>query len=350
MHQRPLGRTGLSVSAICLGTMTWGEQNSEAEGFAQMDLAVERGVTFFDTAEMYPVPPKAETQGRTETIIGNWFEATGRRDEIVLASKVVGRTANAWLRGGRPSKLVRADIMDAIDKSLARLRTDRIDLYQIHFPDRPMPWGSNPTRAPAEPLPQPADETPIAETLEVFDELVKAGKIRHFGLSNESSWGVMRYLAESEKGVGPRVASLQNAYNLVNRTFEVNLAEVCRREDVSLLAYSPLAQGYLTGKYGGGALPEGSRKALFNRLQRYETPGAAEAFAAYGEAARSFGLEPALFANAFVTQRPFVTSNIIGATSLDQLRLALDSADIRWTKEMQQAVDDIHQRVGNPCP
>ncbi|MFN3548657.1 MAG: aldo/keto reductase [Mesorhizobium sp.] len=349
MQQRPLGRTGLSVSAICLGTMTWGEQNTEAEGFAQMDLAVERGVTFFDTAEMYPVPPKPETQGRTEAIIGNWFRLTGKRDQIVLATKVVGRTANDWFRGGRPSKLVRADILDAVDKSLARLRTDRIDLYQIHFPDRPVPWGANPTRVTTPPA-AVEDETPIAETLAVFDALVKAGKIRHFGLSNESSWGVMRYLAESEKGVGPRVASLQNAYNLVNRTYEVNLAEVCRREGVSLLAYSPLAQGYLSGKYDHGALPAGSRKQLFDRLQRYETPGAAEAFRAYGELARRFDMEPALFANAFVTHRPFMTSNIIGATTMEQLRLALDSADIRWTEEMQKAVDDIHQRVGNPCP
>lgn len=349
MQQRPLGRTGLSVSAICLGTMTWGEQNSEAEGFAQMDMAVERGVNFFDTAEMYPIPPRAETQGRTETIIGNWFRRTGKRDDIVLATKVVGRTAMDWFRGGRPSKLVRADILDAVEKSLAKLQTDRIDLYQIHFPERPMPWGANPSRVTNPPVPL-ADETPIAETLAVFDELVKAGKIRHFGLSNESAWGVMRYVAESEKGVGPRVASLQNAYNLVNRTFEVNLAEVCRREEVSLLAYSPLAQGYLSGKYDHGALPEGSRKKLFDRLQRYETPGAAEAFVAYGELARRFGMKPALFANAFVTHRPFMTSNIIGATTIEQLRIALDSADVSWTDEMQQAVDEVHQRVGNPCP
>ena len=349
MQQRPLGRTGLSVSTICLGTMTWGEQNTEAEGFAQMDMAVARGVNFFDTAEMYPIPPRAPTQGRTETIIGNWFRRTGKRDDIVLATKVVGRTAMDWFRGGRPSKLVRADILDAVEKSLSRLQTDRIDLYQIHFPERPMPWGANPSRVTSPPAPL-ADETPIAETLSVFDELVKAGKIRHFGLSNESAWGVMRYVAESEKGGGPRVASLQNAYNLVNRTFEVNLAEVCRREEVSLLAYSPLAQGYLSGKYDDGALPEGSRKKLFDRLQRYETPGAAEAFVAYGQLARRFDMAPALFANAFVTHRPFMTSNIVGATTMEQLRIALDSADVSWTEEMQKAVDDIHQRVGNPCP
>lgn len=239
--------------------------------------------------------------------------------------------------------------MDAIDKSLKRLQTDYIDLYQIHWPEREIKFGANPNRMNEVPAPL-EDETPIAETLAVFDELVKAGKIRHLGLSNESTWGVMRYLAESDKGVGPRVQSIQNAYNLVNRLFEVNLAEACTREDVSLLAYSPLAQGYLTGKYDGGALPEGSRKQLFDRLQRYETPGALEAFVAYNNLARSFGMTPALFANAFVTSRSFVTSNIIGATTMDQLKEAIDSADVTWTEEMQKAVDEIHQKVGNPCP
>lgn len=350
MPQRRIGRTDLHVSKICLGTMTWGQQNTEAEGHAQMDLAFERGVNFLDTAELYPIPPKPETQGRTETYIGNWMKARRNRAGVIVASKVVGRTANDWFRNGRPSKLVRADIFDAVDKSLARLQTDYIDLYQIHFPERQVPWGSNPTRVGNWPAPRDEDETPIAETLAVFAELAEAGKIRHFGLSNESSWGVMRFIAESDKGVGPRVASLQNAYNLVNRTFEVNLAEVCDREDVSLLAYSPLAQGYLTGKYDHGARPEGSRSQLFNRGQRYETPNAAEVQLEYNELARSFGLEPALFANAFVTSRPFVTSNIIGATSIPQLNMALDAAELHWTDEMQLAVDAIHQRVGNPCP
>ncbi|WP_163271297.1 aldo/keto reductase [Chelativorans alearense] len=349
MEKRRLGRTDLLVSKICLGTMTWGEQNTEAEGHAQMDYAFEKGVNFLDTAELYPIPPKAETQGATERIIGTWMKARGNRDRIVLASKVVGRTANPWFRGGRSSKLVRADIMDAIDKSLERLQTEYIDLYQIHWPDRSIPWGSNPTRVTGKAERHPG-ETPIEETLAVFDDLVKAGKIRHLGLSNESTWGLMRFIAEAEKGTGPRIASLQNAYNLVNRTFEVNLAEACAREDVSLLAYSPLAQGYLTGKYDHGALPKGSRKELFDRLQRYEKPGAAEAFLAYNELARSFGLTPATFANAFVVSRPFLTANIIGATTMAQLKEAVASADVAWTEEMQAAVDALHQKVGNPCP
>lgn len=350
MQQRRLGRTDLSVSRICLGTMTWGQQNTEAEGHAQMDLAFSRGVNFLDTAELYSIPPKAETQGSTETIIGTWMKARGNRDRVVLASKVVGRTAMEWFRGGRPSKLVRTDIFDAIEKSLKRLQTDYLDLYQIHFPERQVPWGANPNRYGAWPAPRDADETPIAETLAVFAELQKAGKIRHFGLSNESSWGTMRFIAESDKGVGPRPVSIQNAYNLVNRTFEVNLAEVSDREDVSLLAYSPLGQGYLTGKYDHGAKPAGARSTLFARGQRYETPNAAAVLLEYNELARSFGMEPALFAAAFVLSRAFVTASIIGATSIAQLETALAAADVKWTDEMETAVDAIHQRTGNPCP
>lgn len=350
MQKRRLGRTDLMVPQICLGTMTWGEQNTEAEGHDQMDFALAHGINFLDAAEMYPIPPKPETQGRTEEIIGTWMKARKNRHEIILASKVVGRTGMGWFRNGRPAHVTREDVTFAVDQSLRRLQTDHIDLYQLHFPERIVPWGSNPTRTGQWPMERASDETTIAEIVAIFDDLVKAGKIRHYGLSNESSWGVMRFVSESEKQDTARVVSLQNAYNLVNRTFEVNLAEVCDRESVSLLAYSPLAQGYLTGKYDHGQRPPGSRSQLFNRGQRYETPGAADVQLEYNELARSFGMEPALFANAFVCSRPFVTSNIIGATTIAQLDVAISSASVAWTDEMEKAVNAVHQRTGNPCP
>ncbi|SON58071.1 General stress protein 69 [Hartmannibacter diazotrophicus] len=350
MQYRPLGRTGLTVSSICLGTMTFGEQNSEAEGFAQMDMALDHGVNFLDAAELYPSPPKPETQGRTEEIVGNWVKARGLRDKVIVATKVIGRSEMTWFRNdGSEGRLTKAQIDEAIDKSLRRLKMDYVDLYQVHWPEREVSgFGSNPTRFVR--VPPKADETPIEDILGYLDDLVTAGKVRHVGLSNESSWGLMRFVAGAEVGKGPRVASIQNAYSLVNRIFEVNLAEACDREDVSLLAYSPLAQGYLTGKYENGALPKGSRKQLFNRLQRYEKPGTAEAISTYVAIARDFGVDPALFANAFVTSRPFVTSNIVGATSTEQLKVAIASASFDFTSEMEAAVDAAHQLHGNPCP
>ena len=348
MDYRPLGRTDIAVSAICLGTMTWGQQNTEAEGHAQMDYALDRGINFFDTAELYSIPPKAETQGSTERIIGSWFAARGNRDKVILASKVVGRTAMAWFRG-RPARLARADIVEALDASLKRLRTDYVDLYQLHWPDRNVTgFGANPTRY-GNPT-RAADEVPIEETLGVLDDLVRAGKIRHVGLSNESAWGTMRFVTAAEQGKGPRVVSIQNAYNLLNRTFDVGLAEIAEREQVGLLAYSPLAQGYLTGKYQRGARPAGTRTTLFNRGDRFEKPGAEAAIDAYLRVAADFGLDPAQMAIAFVTTRPFVTSNIIGATTMAQLAADIDSLDVDVTPELVAAIDAVHQLVGNPCP
>ena len=349
LEQRKLGRTGLDVSSICLGTMTWGQQNTEAEGHAQLDYALDRGVTFIDTAEMYSIPPRAETQGSTERIIGSWLAARGRRDRIVLASKVAGRSAFDWLRPDkRGSRLDAANIRHAVEQSLTRLRTDYIDLYQLHWPDRPIGlFGAGGTvfRDLAE-----GDDIPIEETLGVLARLVEAGKIRHVGLSNETAWGVSRFVHAAESGHGPRVVSIQNAYNLVNRTFEIGLAEMALREHVGLLAYSPLAQGYLTGKYQGGARPPNARSTLFNRGQRYEKPGTEAAIAAYLDIARDLGVEPAQLAIAFVTSRKFVTSTIIGATTLPQLATDLGSLDLAITPEIEDRIDAIHHMHQNPAP
>ncbi|MBM1175120.1 aldo/keto reductase [Microvirga arabica] len=347
MEYRRLGRTDLNVSLICLGTMTWGQQNTEAEGHAQMDYALDQDVNFFDTAELYSIPPKPETQGSTERIIGSWFKARGSRDKVILASKVVGRSDSTWYRDdGSKAELSRGQIEEAVNKSLKRLQTDYIDLYQIHWPDRPMPWGSNPTIF----RHQEGPSHPIAETVEIMTDLVKAGKIRHFGLSNESAWGTMTFLKHADAKGQARVQSIQNAYNLLNRTYEVALAEVTMQENVSLLAYSPLAQGYLTGKYLDGARPAGARTTLFERGQRYENATAEAAIRKYIALAKEFGLDPAQMALAFVNSRPFVTSNIIGATSMEQLKTDIASTNVTITPELEKRIDAIHVEHCNPCP
>lgn len=350
MEKRRLGRTDLHVSSLSLGTMTFGEQNTEAEGHAQMDMALEHGVNLFDAAELYPIPPKAETQGRTEEIIGSWIKARGNRDKVVLATKMVGRSANTWFRdGGVTANLSRAHVEEAVDKNLKRLQTDYIDLYQIHWPDRAVSgFGSNPTIWQA---PKPVDdEVPIEETLSALADQVKAGKIRHIGLSNESAWGTMTWLATAERLGLPRVVSIQNAYSLVNRTYEVGLAEIGLREDVGLLAYSALAQGYLTGKYRDGALPAGARKTLFDRLNRYEKPGAEEAINAYLDLAAELGIAPSQLAIAFARSRSFMTSVILGATSLAQLEHDLASLEVTITPEIEKKITAIFQKHGSPCP
>lgn len=350
MRRNRLGRTALDVSAICLGTMTFGEQNTEADGHAQLDFAFDHGIDFIDTAEYYSIPPRPETQGRTEEIIGNWMAARGNRDRVILATKVCGRSQMDWFRhDGSTTRLTRAQVDEAVAKSLKRLRTDYIDLYQVHWPDRAVPgFGSNPTIW-TNPAPVAA-ETPIEETLDALAAHVKAGRIRHIGLSNENSWGTMRWLRAGEVAQAPRVASIQNAYSLVNRTFEVNLAEVSLRENVGLLAYSPLAQGALTGKYLGGALPKGTRRQLFDRSQRYTGPNAEDAMAAYVALAAELGVTPATLALSFVTSRSFVTATILGATTLAQLKEDVAAFDFVMTPEIEAKIDAVHLRFPNPCP
>jgi len=350
MQKRRLGRSDLLVTPLCLGTMTYGQQTDSGEAFAILDRAVGFGIDFIDTAEMYPVPPKRETQGATETIVGDWLAARSRRNDVILATKVCGRGTNDWFRDdGAPTRLTRTQIFEAVEKSLRRLRTDHIDLYQIHWPDRVVSeWGTMPTRF--KPFTPASDETAIEETAAVFAELVAAGKIRHFGLSNESPYGLMRFIAAAEAGIGPRPVSVQNAYSLVNRTWEGGLAEIALREEIGLLPYSPLAQGYLTGKYRNGALPANSRKALFNRLQRYEKPHADAAIGAHVDLAHRFGADPVTFAVAFAMNQPTVASVIIGPSAEAQLASNLAAAEFTWTEEMQAAVNDLHQRFGNPCP
>jgi aryl-alcohol dehydrogenase-like predicted oxidoreductase len=347
MEYRPLGRSGVEVSAICLGTMTWGQQNTEAEAHEQLDYAVAQGINFIDTAELYPIPPKAKTQGRTETIIGTWMQARKNRDKIILASKVVGSSQMAWFRDDKSNtRLTRPQIFEAIDKSLKRLQTDTIDLYQLHWPDRLMPWGSNPVVFEHE----DGKSIPFAETFSALEELQKLGKIRFIGLSNESAWGTMSALKLAQGKDHIRVQSIQNAYNLVNRTFETALAEIAMREQVGLLAYSPLGQGFLTGKYQNGARPAGARRTLFGRMERYETPRAEIAIDAYIKLAKQRGLDPAQLALQFVTTRPFVTSNIIGATTMAQLKTDIDSCTLAWNSELESAVNSIHLLHTNPCP
>ncbi|MCW2317912.1 aryl-alcohol dehydrogenase-like predicted oxidoreductase [Rhodoblastus acidophilus] len=347
MQTRQLGRTGLKISEICLGTMTYGQQTDRADAFAQMDYAVAQGVNFFDTAELYSIPPRAETSGSTETIIGEWFAARKNRDRIVLASKVVGRTAMPWFRDGAEARLDRANIFRAVEGSLKRLRTDYIDLYQLHWPDRPMVLFDGLSNA-YEDRGGP-DGVSFEETASALQELVAQGKIRHFGLSNETPWGVAQFLRVAEKGVGPRPVSIQNAYHLLNRQFEIGLAEFAFREQVGLLAYSPLAQGFLTGKYLHGARPPGARSTLFDRGQRYEKPGVDAAIEDYVALAKEFGLHPVHLALAFVTSRPFVTANIVGATNLEQLKIILD-APHELPPELLRRIDAIYQLRGNPAP
>jgi aryl-alcohol dehydrogenase-like predicted oxidoreductase len=347
MEYRQLGQTDMQVSVICLGTMTFGEQNDYADTCEQLDYAVAEGVNFIDAAEMYPVPPRPETQGDTERLIGRWLRESGKPSDVVLATKVAGRSPAdgdfGHIRGG--PRLSREQIHAAIDTSLERLQTDYVDLYQVHWPERISNFfGQLGYRH------RPADELPIEETLGALDELVKAGKVRAVGISNESPWGTMEYLRVSREKNLSRVVSIQNPYSLLNRAFEVGLAEVAMRESVGLLAYSPLAFGMLSGKYAGGARPEGARLTRFERFSRYTNPQAEAATDAYVALAREAGLDPAQMALAFVNGREFTTSNIIGATTMDQLRSNIASADLHLQKDLLKQIEAIHARYTIPAP
>jgi aryl-alcohol dehydrogenase-like predicted oxidoreductase len=343
MEYRRLG--GLEVSAIGLGTMTFGQQNTQAEAHAQLDYAFERGVNFIDTAEMYPVPPRAETFSRTERIVGEWL-ARQARDRVVLATKVAGpRRALNWIRGG-PKALDTDNIRTALEGSLKRLRTDYIDLYQIHWPERNVPMFGQYRFDPD----METDAVPIRQQLEVLSEQVKAGKIRHIGLSNEHPWGVMEFLRLAREHGLERVVAIQNPYNLLNRTFEAGLAEIAFREELPLLAYSPLAFGYLSGKYQDDPAAAGRATLFPGFAQRYQKPNVSPAVAAYAALARELGMSPATLALAFVYRRWFVASTLIGTTSLAQLRENLDAWDVVLTPEALDRIGTLHLRYFNPAP
>jgi aryl-alcohol dehydrogenase-like predicted oxidoreductase len=348
MEYRTLGRTDLKVSLIGLGTMTFGEQNTEADGHAQIDGALDAGVNLIDTSEMYAVPPRAETYGSTERIIGSWLRTRGKRDRIVLCTKVAGpghALGLSYVRGGH-NTLDRRNLVEALDGSLRRLGTDYVDLYQVHWPARATNFFGRLGYQHQE----GDDATPIDETLDVLAELVRSGKVRHIGLSNETPWGLHRYLQRAEARGLPRVVSIQNPYSLLNRSFEVGLAEMAIKEHVGLLAYSPLGFGVLTGKYLGGAKPAGSRLERWSRFARYSGPQGLEATEAYVQIARRFGLDPAQMALAFVNRQPFVTSTLIGATTMEQLDVNLASVGVRLSDEVMAAIDVVHQVHPNPCP
>ncbi|WCE29206.1 NADP(H)-dependent aldo-keto reductase [Vibrio sp. SCSIO 43137] len=344
MKYQTLPNSSLEISKICLGTMTFGEQNSQAEAFDQIDYSLERGVNFIDTAEMYPVPPVAKTQGKTEQFIGNWLAKSAKREKVIIATKVAGPRNVPHIRPDM--SLNRRHIHTAIDDSLNRLKTDYVDLYQLHWPQRETNYFGQLNY----PYPDKQEEVTLIETLEALAELVRQGKVRYIGLSNETPWGVMKFLQLAEKHDLPRMVSIQNPYNLLNRSFEVGLSEVAHYEGVQLLAYSPMAFGCLSGKYLNNQWPEGARCTKWQRFARYFTPQGIKATQAYVDLANQFSIEPAQMALAFVNQRPFVASNIIGATSMKQLQANIDSIEIELSNELLQEIEKIGQQYSNPCP
>ncbi|WP_413206936.1 aldo/keto reductase [Rhodospirillum sp. A1_3_36] len=348
MDLRPLGQSGLSVSAFGMGTMTFGEQNTKDEATAILDLAAEHGVTFLDAAEIYPIPPRSETQGESERIIGQWMKDKGNRNHMVVASKVAGPTNSSYLRDG-PLHLDARNINLAVDRSLTNLQVEAIDLYYLHWPERKV---NNFGKLDYVHRPEEESEsTPLEETIEALGALITAGKIRAWGLSNETPWGVMRAIALCDAMGIPRPAAIQNPYSLLNRTFEVGLAEVAHREDVPLVAYSPLAGGILSGKYANGAKPEGARLTLYpQRYPRYTTPRASLGADRYVALARELGVPPTALAVAYALSRPFVASALVGATSVAQLTDSLAGLHLTLSDEALKAIDVLHGNAPNPAP
>jgi aryl-alcohol dehydrogenase-like predicted oxidoreductase len=346
MKYTHLPHTTIEVSKICLGTMTWGRQNTEEEGHQQMDYALEQGVNFFDTAELYPVPAKAELYGHTEKIIGNWFKKTGNRDKVVLASKIAGN--GDYTKFIRTTGFSRESIINAIEGSLERLQTDYIDLYQLHWPERSTNYFGK--RGYEHDISDHWEDN-FHQVLETLRDLIREGKIRQVGISNETPWGTMRYLEESKvHATLPRTITIQNPYSLLNRLFEVGLSEIAMREKIGLLAYSPLGFGALSGKYLGGRMPEGSRVFLFPNFSRYVGEVATQATQKYYELAQANDLSLAQMSLAFVNTRPFVTSNIIGATSVKQLKENIASIEVELSDEVLKGIEAIHNQIPNPAP
>ncbi|MEC7263900.1 MAG: NADP(H)-dependent aldo-keto reductase [Bacteroidota bacterium] len=346
MKYTRIPHTDIRISKICLGTMTWGRQNTEDEAHEQMDYALDQGVNFFDTAELYPIPPKKELYAVTEEFIGNWFKKTGNRDKVVLASKIAGPG-----HGGkhiRSTGFSKESIIGAVEGSLQRLQTDYIDLYQLHWPERNTNYfGQRGFNAHAIDV----WEDNIHQILETLRDLIAEGKIRHVGLSNESPWGTMRYLEESKVHQSlPRMLTIQNPYSLLNRLFEVGLSEISTREKIGLLAYSPMAFGVLSGKYLTEIPPRKARITLFPNYSRYSSDTATKATEQYAQLAKEHGLSMAQMALAFVNSRPFLTSNIIGATTMEQLKENIESIEVDLSDEVLEGIEAIHNAIPNPAP
>ena len=346
MNYKKLGNTDLDVSTICLGTMTWGEQNSEKEGFEQMDFALSQGVNFWDTAEIYSIPMREETYGETEKIIGNWFQKTKKRNDVVLATKVCGNTSNKYIRGGGNS-FGKKKITEALDESLRRLKTDYIDLYQLHWPERSTNFFGDYGYEHDE---NDKDWTPFEEILESLKKFVEQGKIRYVGLSNETAWGLSKFLELSKMKGLPKMMSVQNPYNLLNRTYEVGLAEISIREQSGLLAYSPLAFGYLTGKYRNNKLPAKSRMQLFKNFNRYKNENGQKAIDEYYKISKKYNLDFTQMSLKFCEIQHFTTSVIIGATTMEQLKTNIESVNVNLNSDIINDINKIQKKYPNPCP